>query len=44
MAIVESHDASIDDVKFLETVAQNRGGPLKFFDTEIAAKDWLGVS
>lgn len=43
IAMVESHDASIDDVKFLETVAQNRGGPLQFFDTEDAAKDRLGV-
>lgn len=41
IAIVESHDASIDDENFLETVVFNRGGPLQFFMDEEEAKDWL---
>jgi len=41
IAVVESHDASKDDGRFLETVVFNRGGPLQFFDTEDKARDWL---
>ena len=44
IAVVESHDASIKDVKFLEQVVENRGGPLRFFDSEQGAKEWLGLS
>ncbi len=43
IAIVTSLDASKADVKFLENVATNRGSPLRFFDDEQDAKDWLGV-
>lgn len=43
IAIVETHDASSDDVKLLENVASNRGRPVQFFDTIQEAKDWLGV-
>ncbi len=43
-AIVESHDASSDDVGFLETVVFNRGGTIQFFDNEQDAKNWLEVS
>ncbi len=44
IAVVESHDASDDDVEFLENVAWNRGGVIQFFDTQTAAKEWLGVA
>jgi len=44
IAIVESHDASIDDENFLETVVFSRGGPLQFFMDEGDAKDWLEIS
>ena len=43
IAVVESHNASSDDVNFLKTVAQNRGGPISFFDDEESAKLWLQV-
>ena len=44
IAIVESHDASNEDVKFLENTVWNRGGYIRFFDSEIEAKYWLGNS
>ena len=42
VAVAELHDASNKDVKFLQTVAINRGSPIRFFDNEQDAKDWLG--
>ncbi len=33
IAMVESHDASDEDVSFLENIVANRGGPVRFFDT-----------
>jgi len=44
IAVVELHDASNADVKFLENVVQNRGNPIQFFDNTQDAKEWLGVS
>ena len=44
IAMVESHDASDENVGFLENVAFNRGGQIRFFDTKKDAKYWLGVS
>jgi hypothetical protein len=44
LAMVESHDASAEQVEFLENVAVNRGGSIQFFDTEEEAKSWLGVT
>jgi len=44
IANVESHNASNSDVKFLENVARNYGGSIRFFDTEKVAKDWLQIS
>jgi hypothetical protein len=41
IAVSESHDASRDDVAFLENVVWNRGRPIKFFDSELEAKYWL---
>jgi hypothetical protein len=41
VAVVESHDASTRDVNFLENVMWNRGGSIRFFDSEDAARDWL---
>ncbi len=43
IAIVESHDASSNDARFLQNVVVNRGGPFQFFENERDAKDWLGV-
>jgi len=44
IAVVESHDATADDVRFLENVAWNRGGVIEFFETEDAAREWLGIA
>jgi hypothetical protein len=44
IAVVESHDASNEDVDFLENVALNRGGSIRFFDTQKEAKGWLRAS
>ena len=43
IAVVELHDASNEDVEFLEHVAMNRGGPIQFFGNEQDAKVWLGI-
>ena len=43
IAVVESHDASDDDVEFLETAALNRGGSIRFFEAQQDAKDWLKI-
>ncbi len=44
IAMVEAHDAPNDDVNFLENVAWNRGGLIRFFDSDMEAKEWLGIS
>ena len=44
MAIVESHDASDDEVNLLENEAGERGGSVRFFDSEPTARDWLRIS
>ena len=44
IAVVESHDASNEEVNFLEAVTMNRGRPIQFFDNEQDAKDWLSDS
>jgi len=44
IAVVESHDAQEENVKFLEDVVTNRGGSIQFFDNEQHAKDWLGIT
>lgn len=44
IAVVEKHDASIEDVGFLENVAWNRGGLIQFFDSKKAAENWLCAS
>ncbi|MCZ6898348.1 MAG: hypothetical protein O7D95_06565 [Betaproteobacteria bacterium] len=44
IAVVELHDASKENVEFLENVVVNRGVPIQFFDNEQDAKDWLEVS
>lgn len=44
IAVVESHNASDADSRFLETVTSNRCAPLRFFDTEEEAKEWLKIS
>ena len=43
IAIVQLHDASKRNERLLENVATNRGLPVRFFDNEQDAKDWLGV-
>jgi hypothetical protein len=43
IAVVELHDASKENVRFLENVVANRGGPFQFFDDEQDAKDWLEI-
>lgn len=40
---VSNHEASQRDVSFFETVAVNRGGSVKFFESESEALDWLGT-
>ena len=44
IAIAESHDASSEDVKFMEKAVWNRGGYIRFFDSEMEAKYWLQMS
>ena len=44
IAVVESHDAPEEKVKFLENVVTNRGDLIQFFDSEQHAKDWLGIT
>ncbi len=43
IAVAESHDASKENVRFLENVVTTRGRPIQFFDNEQDAKDWLGI-
>ena len=44
IAVVESHDESIDNTEFLETVAYNRGGAIQFFNSILKAEHWLQES
>ncbi len=43
VAIVQLHDASQEDERLLENTASNRGLPIRFFDNEQDARNWLGV-
>jgi hypothetical protein len=43
VAVVTPHDTSKETEQFLEDVASNRGPPVRFFDNEQDAKDWLDV-
>jgi len=43
IAVVEVHDASKENEKFLESVVASRGSSIQFFDNEQNAKSWLGV-
>lgn len=42
--VVTSHDATVDDEAFMETVVCNRGGSVQFFQSESEAIDWLDVA
>ena len=44
IAVVESHDASAQDVTFLENVVSNRSTPIRFFHEEQDARDWLQIT
>ena len=44
IAVVESHDASIGEVSLLQNVVLNRGGSIRFFDTQKEAIAWLRIS
>ena len=44
IAMVEAHDASDEDVNFLGDVVWNRGGSIRFFDSEMEARYWLRIS
>ncbi len=44
IAVVESHDASVEDVTFLENVVSNRSNPIRFFHNEQGAKDWRKIT
>lgn len=44
IAIAELHDASVEEVKFLENAVWNRGGYIRFFDSKMEAKYWLQIS
>lgn len=37
------HNSNAEDMEFMETVAENRAGFVRFFDDEPEALDWLGV-
>ncbi len=43
IAVVSTHDASKENERLLETAATTRGSPVRFFNKEQDAKDWLGV-
>ena len=43
IAVVELHDASNENVEFLENVVRNRGGRIQFFENEQDARTWLGI-
>ena len=43
IAVAESHDASDEEVNLLENEAGERGGSIRFFNSEPAAKDWLRI-
>ena len=43
IAVVSTHDASKENERLLETAATTRGSPIRFFNKEQDAKDWLGV-
>jgi hypothetical protein len=44
IAVVESHDASHQEVSFLRAIVLTRGRPIQFFDSELDARKWLGIS
>jgi len=44
IAVVETHDASASDVRFLENVSTTRGSPFRIFDDEKGARAWLGIA
>ena len=44
IAVVESHDASNEEENILESVVFDRGGSIRFFDTQKEAKGWLRIS
>lgn len=41
LAIIENHDATSDDERFLENVTNNRGQPMRFFKSRSEAVQWL---
>ena len=43
IAVVELHDASNENVEFLENVVRNRGSRIQFFENEQDARAWLGI-
>ncbi len=43
IAIVQLHYASKGNMRLLENAATNRGSPIRFFDNEQDARDWLDV-
>ena len=43
IAIVSRHGAAKEGERLLENAATNRGSPVRFFDNEQDARDWLGV-
>ncbi len=43
IAFVLHHDASVDDERFFENVANNRGAPVAFFTEETEARNWLRI-
>jgi hypothetical protein len=44
IAVVESHDATHQEVSFLRAIVLTRGRPIQFFDSELDARKWLGIS
>ena len=43
IAVVNLDDAPVEDSKFFENVANNRGSHLGLFDNEEDAREWLGI-
>ena len=43
IAIVSTHDTSRENERLLENAASSRGSPVRFFNKDQDAKDWLGI-
>ncbi len=43
VAIITKHDLTKEHETLFKDIATNRGSPIRFFDNEQHAKDWLAI-